>query len=176
MPARPSRRTVLAAAVILPAAAATGCSLSGPGGERAATRPDEEAAGRSEVDPDVALLAQVTVATEAMVRLYREVSRRHRGLRRELGPLLRAHRAHARALGDAAPPGGDVGAPRTGAVDEIPGGRRAALRTLRRAERRSADELLGLAGEARSGTFARLLASMAAASAQHVVVLDGVQA
>lgn len=172
MPARPSRRTVVAAAVALPVVSAAGCTLSGPTPQR---RPVEGSTGH---DPDVALLHRVADATETMVALYEAVLRRHRSLRRDLRPLLATHRAHAAALGDAAPSGrvspdgprrrGRTPSPQSMAVPRRP---RQALLRVRAAERKAAEELLGATRRAASGPFARLLASMSAASSQHVRVL-----
>jgi hypothetical protein len=175
MPAHPSRRTVVAAAVSLPAAAAAGCSLGTP-------EESPQAAARGDADPDVALLDEVAGGTQAMVALYEETLRRHGGLRRDLEPLLTAHRAHAEALGEAAPPTRGPAGPNSGpgagagsraqqARPDVPGRAGAALRELRAAERRAADDLHVATGRADSGAFARLLASMAAASAQHARVL-----
>lgn len=175
MPARPSRRTVVAAVVTVPAAAAAGCTLSGPTPSRS---PERRSA---EVDPDVALLGEVAAATEAMVALYEGVLDRHRGLRRELRPLLATHRAHATALGEAAPSDASSQPPRSAdrtppAREDVPRRPEAAVRQLRAAERSAAGDLLDATRRAASGPFARLLASMSASVAQHVAVLAEVRA
>lgn len=185
VPARPSRRAVVVAALSVPAApvvsaVAAGCTLSDP-----AAKPSPRA--EPEVDPDVRLLADVAAGTQALVGLYEAVLDEHRDLRRDLRPLLAAHRAHARALGDAAPerlPGGQggrgasdapgTGTPRSPEPVDVPRRPAAAVRALRAAERDASRELLAATGDASSGPFARLLASMSAASAQHVQVLAGV--
>lgn len=162
----------MAAALTVPAASVAGCSLSGPAPERA------PAARSADVDPDVALLDRVTGSTATMVALYEGVVERHRALRRDLRPLLAAHRAHASALGEAAPVGG-AGSARPGRGGQapaagdvgVPDSAGRAVRRLRAAEREASGRLLEASGAALSGPFARLLASMSAASAQHVQVL-----
>ncbi|HEX2175669.1 MAG TPA: hypothetical protein VHG70_07140 [Nocardioidaceae bacterium] len=172
MPARPSRRTVVAAALAVPVAA--GCTLSGPAPERSPVRRS------TEVDPDVALLEEVAASTEALVTLYEAVVGRHRGLRRDLRPVLDAHRAHAAALGDAAPRRGSArrrrrrrGGQGDGPVD-VPAQESRAVRRLAGAERQAASDLLDATRRAASGAFARMLASMSASSAQAVRVLGEV--
>jgi hypothetical protein len=176
MPPQPTRRTVVTAVVALPAAAAAGCSLGAPDGSRQAT------SGRGGADPDVALLDRVAGGTERMVALYEATMERHRDLRGDLRGLLAAHRAHAAALGEAAPPARGTGGPGAGSRQpatprpDVAGRPGAAVRELRAAERDASDELQAAAARADSGPFARLLASMAAASAQHARVLAEVDA
>ncbi len=175
MPARPSRRAVVTAALAVPVAGA-GCTLSGPAPQRSPVRQS------AEVDPDVALLGEVTTATTELLALYEGVAAEHRDLRADLRPLLEAHRAHAGALGDAAPPGGagpssrrrPGGGGAAGPRVDVPRGARAAVRRLMAAEREAADGLLDATGRAASGPFARLLASMSASSAQALRVLGEV--
>jgi type IV pilus biogenesis protein CpaD/CtpE len=166
MPARPSRRSVVAAALAVPVASAAGCTLSDPAPPR---RPQASA----EADPDVVLLDEASSATDEMVSLYEAVADRHQELRQDLRPFLQAHQEHADALGDAAPPenarrgggrpgGADVTAPP--ADVDVPARRAAALRRLTQAERDHAERLLDATRRAASGDFARLLASMSAAS------------
>ena len=177
MPTRPSRRTVVAAALAVPAAAASGCTLSDSSPPR---EPQQRSA--EEVDPDVALLDEVSFATDEMVALYEASVERHRVLRRDLRPLLQAHREHADALGDAAPEprrdqgrgqrrdrgrhgSGDPASEPTPGDVTVPARRPEALRDLAAAERAHAVALMDATGRAASGDFARLLASMSAASA-----------
>lgn len=171
MPATPSRRCVVAAAIAVPVTAAAGCTLSGPKPQRTSSQ------GETEVDPDVVLLSEVAAATKAMVELYEAVLDEHRGLRGELRPLLAAHRVHARALGEAAP--ADVRSPRVQERRErerrrrldVPGRATTALRRVRAAERDLAAELMDACLRATSGDLARLLASMSASSGQNARVL-----
>jgi len=172
MPSRPTRRSVLAAALAVPAASAAGCTSSGP---TPATRGSAREA--PEVDPDVALLEQVSRATAAVVALYEAVVEEHRGLREDLRPLLAAHRAHEEALGEAAPPGDaqdrrrGLGSDASAKAPDVPGRPDRALERLVSAERDTSRRLLEATREAASGGFARLLASMSASSSQAVRVL-----
>jgi hypothetical protein len=177
---RPSRRSVVAAAIAVPVAAA-GCTLSGPTPTRSPQRRS------AEVDPDVALLDDVAAATTAMVELYEGVLREHPSLRRDLRPMLAAQRAHADALGEAAPSedrgasgrsGGSRPSPRrrAGQRVEVPRRPAAAVGALTDAETRSAADLLEATGKALSGPFAQLLASMSASASQRVLVLGEVDA
>jgi hypothetical protein len=106
----------------------------------------------------------------AMLGRVLATARRHPALAPSLSGARAVHRAHVALLreavpDDTAPPGGH----RTGRVPARP---RQALSALARAEGR-----LGVAGQrnavrARSGGFARVLASMAAASAQQAALLS----
>ncbi len=168
MPSRPTRRSVLAASLVVPAATAAGCTLSGASPSKGTAREAPD------VDPDVALLEQVSQATAAVVALYEGVIEEHRSLRHGLRPILAAHRAHVQALGQAAPKdatGGKAagrGDTRTPHVPRSPG---QAVRRLESAEQKASDRLLEATRRAHSGGFARLLASMSASSAQAVRVL-----
>lgn len=172
-PTRPSRRTVVRAAVLVPAASAAGCTLSGPEPEH----PRRRAAAPE--DPDVALLARVAASTTALVELYEAVAARHRALRADLSPLLAARRAHEDALGQAAP--GRRGQPprrggrgrdrQSAGTVEVPRRPGAAVRLLADAEREQSARLLDATRQAASGGFAQLLASMSASCAQSSRVL-----
>jgi len=179
MPSRPTRRSVLAAALTVPAASAAGCTLSGSASGEGPARRSQE------VDPDVALLEDVSQTAAAVVALYEGVIAEHRGLRGDLRPLLATHRAHVEALGQAAPE--DAGQARGGTGGGGPRdrtGRQAAaqpprvprrvgqaVHRLQTTERETSDRLLEATRQAESGVFARLLASMSASSAQAAHVL-----
>lgn len=161
------RRTALGGLVLL-GAVATGCT--GPAREPAApSRPSPAASG---TDPDVALAAAVLAGERHVLATVRATLRRHHRSR-DLRAVLRAardvHLAHVRLLADAVP----SGAPSTGAgqVPAPPAGRDAALLALARAEDRLAASTRRSAFDARSGAFARVLASVAAAAAQQSTVL-----
>ena len=167
---------MLAALTVPATPAVAACTLSGPAADPAA---------RSEppVDPDVRLLGEVAAATDVLVGLYESVLDEHRDLRRDLRPLLAAHRAHAGALGDAAPRPGATGSgtgrrstptPSAPEPADVPRRPAAAVRVLRDAEQDASRDLLTATADAASGPFAQLLASMSAACAQHVRVLAGV--
>jgi hypothetical protein len=173
MPSRPTRRSVLAAALAVPAATAAGCTLSGPTPSRSSAREAPD------VDPDVALLEQVSQATSEVVSLYEGVIHEHRSLRRDLRPLLAAHRAHVEALGQAAPEEADGGrAAGRGAssakAPHVPHSPEQAVRRLQSTEGKTSQRLLEATRKAESGGFARLLASMSASSAQAVQQLGDV--
>jgi len=162
---------VLAAALAVPAATAAGCTLSGQQPSKGAAREAPD------VDPDVALLEQVSQATAAVVALYEGVIDEHRSLRRALRPLLAAHRAHVDALGQAAPKdaaGGRADRRAGPATPHVPRRPEQAVRRLRSTEQETSERLLQATRQAESGGFARLLASMSASSAQAVHVLAGV--
>lgn len=174
MPSRPTRRSVLAAALAVPAVSAAGCTLSDPASSGRATRESPD------VDPDVVLLEEVSQEAAEVVALYEGVIDEHRSLRRDLSPLLAAHRAHVDALGHAAPSedaGSDKGGDRTGRgaaasrAPHVPRRPEQAVRRLQSTERATSDRLLEATRQAESGGFARLLASMSASSAQAAHVL-----
>lgn len=146
-----SRRTALVAASLL---ALGGCRWG----------PDEELGGATDAE-QAADDASVTSATAEVHRVRDLVARTgetHIGLAGALAPLLALHDAHLALLDttppEAAPP---VVAPRSAV----------ALERVRAAETTLQARLAELAGGATSGPFARALASMSAAVAQHLVVL-----
>jgi hypothetical protein len=79
------------------------------------------------------------------------------------------HQAHLDALVDAVPDGVDTSA--AGPAYVVPARPARALTGLTANERSVHDSLVGLALRARSGAFARLLGSMAAATSQQLHVL-----
>ena len=103
------------------------------------------------------MLQALTVLTSA---------RRFRSLRDSLGGLARMHRAHLAVLS----PGVDAGTPVRSSV-RVPTSPKDALRQVRATEEGLQRRLATSAVEARSGSLARLLASMSAAVAQHVASL-----
>jgi hypothetical protein len=96
---------------------------------------------------------------------------RHPALAPRLAGLLATHRAHLHAVVDAVPDGVDTSA--TGAAYAVPPRPAAAVTRLTAAEQGLHDGLVGLAMRARSGPFARLLGSMAAAVSQQLHGLAG---
>ena len=102
------------------------------------------------------VLDQLAAAYGALV-----IARRFPTLRKALTPLLKAHRAHAAALGEdkvdwEAPTYADPAA---------------ALAGVRAAEQQLRSALVDAAGKADSGALARLLASASASVAQHLQTL-----
>ena len=93
---------------------------------------------------------------------------RHPDARAQLRQVVRMHRAHEKTLVDAVPERARPTAKPAPYV--VPRKRKAALRKLATREQRLHDSLGGLALRAQSGDFARLLASMGAATSQRLSV------
>jgi hypothetical protein len=191
--ARMTRRAALAAAAGLSVGAVVGCTSQRQG--RRGEEPPEPV--EPEVDPDVAVAAEALANQEQILELLGATGERHPGLGRALAAVVAAHEAHAALLADAVPPevtaepttsptaspapgGADTQAtPESPEGSPSPDGRRTqvprnparALDRVVAAERELATATKQHAFRARSGGFARLLASMAAAAAQHEVVL-----
>lgn len=184
-----SRRLVLTAGAVLTGGALAGCDLSdldprsAPSSGTPSAAPTLQAPAPADQVADVATLRAALDEVLAASALVEAVVARHRRLRADLRPVLAMHRAHADLLSRAAPPASTSGSspsssPSTGASAAAPAPaahapRRpgAALALVRRTEATTGDRLTGWAVEARSGTFARLLAGMAAGVAQQVAVL-----
>lgn len=184
---RLSRRTALAA---LAAAAGGGLAACTAGGEGPSRRQAAPSTAQPQLDPDVVVAADALEAQSAVLELVRATAERHPRLRGPLAPVLAAHEAHVALLADAAPeaPVGSAaatasGSPSPAASDgpfpEARGDRRTpvpreparALQRLVAAEQELATTTKRHAFRAQSGAFARVLGSMAAAAAQHAVVL-----
>lgn len=111
---------------------------------------------------DEELLASVLEAVAATRALVGAVRRRHPDTSAALASLAAAHAAHGRALG---------GLP---AVDRRPTaarGRAAALAQVATAEQRLVDRVGQAVVDARSGSLAAVLASVAASLTQHLAAL-----
>jgi hypothetical protein len=181
--ARMSRRGALAAAAGLAASAVVGCTPERQ--RRRGEEPPEPV--EPEVDPDVVVAAEALANQEQILELLGATSERHPGLAQRLAPAVAAHEAHAALLADAVPP--DVEAdlttsptpipttppsPTSGpeaAPTRVPRNRARAIDRVVAAERELATATKQHAFRARSGGFARLLGSMAAAAAQNEAVL-----
>lgn len=122
---------------------------------------------RSDEEVDADLLDRVVAGTTSAESLLAATVVQHPGLAGALSGLQAMHAAHRAVL--AASLDGDP----TGAVlvPPVPGRSRRALAAVRRHENELQRQLARLALDARSGQFARILASMAAAVAQHVSTL-----
>lgn len=178
-PAAHTRRAVLTAALALPPwMLVSGCTLSGPrddsgsgdaGGDGAGSD-DKQAADE---DPDVAVLDEAVAVVSGLVTGLEQSVAERPTLARQVDPVLEAHRRHAQVLGEARPSdGGSAGTPSGSASPSRPPvGPRQTLARLARAERQAAARHLEHTARAKSGQFARLLASIAAAEAQYGVVL-----
>jgi hypothetical protein len=178
---RLTRRAALASLVVAAGSGVAACTPDrGPDRRRNA----EPGPVEPEVDPDVALATAALESQTAVVDLIRRTRDRHPSLSVLVAPVLAAHEAHAALLAEASAPHGapsasparsDVGrspvpqspVPRT----PVPGTPGRALRRLVVAEQELTTAVKQQAFKARSGAFARVLGSMAAASAQNAVVL-----
>ena len=124
-------------------------------------------AERSDEQVDADLLDRVVADTTTAESLLAATVVQHPGLAGALGGLQAMHAAHRELL--AASLDGDP----TGAVlvPPVPGRSRRALAGVRRHENQLQRQLAELALDARSGQFARILASMAAAVGQQTSAL-----
>lgn len=179
---RVTRRATLAAAAGT-VALATGCTPN------AVNSPERRAARRRTPapDPDVALAATVLGDEQALIDRIDATVARHPQLAALLTDTRTAHEAHVDLLREAAPddpgsaaedapssspdPSPSAGAPQAEDTDRPSRDPERALRDLARREDDLAlvDKRSAFAAE--SGTFARVLASMAASAAQHAVLL-----
>lgn len=161
-----SRRALLLGGV---AAALTACEdssrpLGGPGARAPSATVSPGAA-----DPDVQLAASaLLVVRRAQHELERTVGR-HRALRDALVPAVAVHQAHASLLTGAVPPGTDVG-PGSGGRPPSPDAR-TALADAIALEERTGRALRDASLAARSGSFARVLGGMVAATAQQATLM-----
>ena len=159
--------------------------------QRRPGRPTPSRAEAPAVDPDVALATSVVAAERALLEQIDATVRRHPRLERVLDATREVHDAHIALLEDAVPPESaaeeepDAGASPTDPVSEpageeetpgrVPRDRARALRAVASAEDTLALAAKQAAFSARSGAFARVLASMAAAAAQQSAVLRTVR-
>lgn len=167
---RATRRHALAG---LAAGAAAGVGLSACGvlsqREPAGATPDgsaSEGAGVDDAEVDASLLDQAVATTQEGLALLTATSERHPGLGGALEDLAAMHTAHLRVLARSLDDD-----PAAAPDPAVPARPPLAMRDVRRFENRCQTRLAELAGQARSGSFARLLASMAAATGQQVLQL-----
>lgn len=149
-----SRRAVVAGAG---AALVAGCDVHAP---------HVALPGQKPADADLPAAEEAVELVGSIIRTIRANTRRHPALEAPLADLLKMHHAHLVALRDAVPtptPG-----PQPHPELSVPRSTSRALAQLRGSERPVRARLAGLAQKARSGDFARLLASMAAAVSQHI--------
>lgn len=169
-PAGVSRRTAVGGSFAAAALTVAGCTSGSP------TRPvgtPRETVTSGEQDPDVALAATVLGDEQRVLDLVRATTERHPRLATVLSAVQAAHRAHVDLLTEAVP---EEQRPTAAPEPTVPDDRvaprpAAALATLVRREDRLALVGRRAALGARSGAFARVLASMAAGAAQHASVL-----
>ena len=169
---RLSRRAVLGATAAVTAGALVGCTSD----EDRPRRVTEPAPVEPSVDPDVEVAAEALADQQAMLDLLAATRERHRGLGELLAPVVAAHEAHVAMLSDAVP---DKGAASPSPSPEgtsrrstrVPRNSRKAVENVVTAEQELTTTAKRHAFRAQSGAFARLLGSMAAASAQYATVL-----
>ncbi|MGW7005484.1 hypothetical protein ACWGCW_22435 [Streptomyces sp. NPDC054933] len=156
----PRRRAVLTGGLALPIAAAALAGCSG-GSSR----------GDSAADPSAGLSARAALDSTALLGLYDATAAAHPALADRLRPLRAQVALHTAAF---TPPGAASGAGPTPSASHapVPADQTAALAALADAERRTADARTSALQDA-PPELARLLASVAAAGACHVVLLQG---
>jgi hypothetical protein len=167
-----SRRAALVTVALTPLAACTAEEKP-----RSGRRSQEPSEADPEVDPDVAVAAAALADHRALLDRLRATQERHRGLDRLLDPLAARHQEHVDVLAEAVPPEAAPSPPirpasPTARPRVVPRDARRAVDRLVRAERALCTATKRHAFAARSGAFARVLGSMAAAAAQHAVVLE----
>jgi hypothetical protein len=171
-----TRRATLGGLAALVASAASGCtgpdpSRAAPGTPTPSSTPSTPrttstaAAHRPVRDPDVALAATVLHDEQTVLDRVLATVHAHPRLAGPLAGARSAHRAHVDLLRKAVPDGAvsTRPPPHTPSVPATPAG---ALTALAHAEEQLARQGRRHALDARSGPFARVLASMAAAAAQ----------
>ncbi len=156
---------------------------------RPPVRPTPSTAEAPAVDPDVDLATTVVAAERALLERIDATVRRHPRLERVLASTREVHDVHVSLLEDAVPAGSGAsdaatptspaspGEPGPTPADDtsepvgVPRDRARALRAVATAEDELALTAKQAAFAAQSGAFARVLASMAAASSQQSAVL-----
>jgi hypothetical protein len=164
LPAQPvTRRGLAAFGLASVAVLAGGCTRE----DRRALPKQPKAAP----DPDTRLVSRALTAEKAVVALLVATAHRHAVLRPALRQPLRIHRAHVDLLAGASSSSSSSAgsAPRT---PRVPSRQSAAVAALVDAERALHAAHVETAVKAESGVLARVVAGMAAASAQQQLVLS----
>jgi len=164
-----TRRTALGAV----AAAGLSAACTGPAPEESGGEP----AGARQ-DPDVALVSAALASERHLLDRVVATVRRHPDLSTTLAGARTTHRAHVRLLRAGVPASTPTPSPSasrspstTASAAPVPGTAPSALLALAAAEEHLGRSVGQDALAARSGAFARVLASMAAAAAQQAVHL-----
>jgi hypothetical protein len=157
-----SRRRVLATAGMVAAAAVTGCTRNSS---------DDSSSDRSSVDATAR--DRILEDKAALLALYAATIERHPTLRRPLDAFVRRHTAHVDALRHAlaATPTSSPTTTRRPHQSRISPQRSLAVRALADAEQESTDSRRSVVESALSGTFAALVASIAACENAHALLL-----
>lgn len=166
------RRTVLAVVAAAATASVAGCELDPPDDRAPSSGPDAILSDE-EFDTDLAGKAARSISTT--LAEVRAAAERHVGLAQSLAGLIAMHEAHHALLADSGADsdggdGDDTAASPSESVTAPPTSGQA-LSRLTSSERKLARRLAGWAVAARSGQFARVLASMTASVSQHVAAL-----
>lgn len=156
-----SRRALVTGGLAIGAAVAVlpGCSVE-------TSLRGEDSPRPRRLAPDVAVATTALAELRATRRALTATTGRFPGLRAALDPVGSMHRAHEASLVDAVPAGSDPSTPARPYA--VPRRRPAALRALEQREQELHERLATLAGQAQSGEFARLLASMGAGVQQRL--------
>lgn len=162
------RRTVLAVVAAAATASVAGCELDPPDDRAPSSGPDAILSDE-EFDTDLAGKAARSISTT--LAEVRAAAERHVGLAQSLAGLIATHEAHHALLADSGADSGDNPSASPSESVTAPPVSGQALSRLTSSERKLARRLEGWAVAARSGQFARVLASMAASVSQHVAVL-----
>jgi hypothetical protein len=166
------RRTVLAVTAAVAVAPLAGCELDPPEDAAPSDGPD---AILSDEEYDTDLAGKAARSISATLADVRAAAERHVGLAQSLAGLIAMHEAHHALLADAGADSDDGdGDDPSGSPSEsvtAPPASGQALSRLTASERKLSRRLEGWAVAARSGQFARVLASMSASVSQHVAVL-----
>ncbi|HJR40160.1 MAG TPA: cell division protein FtsK [Nocardioidaceae bacterium] len=177
-PAALTRRAALAALAAGSTSLVAGCTF-GDDRPRRGRRGRRRAAQEVDEDPDIAVAALALAHEQAVLDALVATDSRHPRLAGRLAAAIVAHRAHIALLADAVPDGKTP--PEPGALsspepaDEpfrVPAKPRAALTRLAVLEQELSVADKRHAFTAQSGSFARLLASMAASASQHAATLE----
>lgn len=126
-------------------------------------------AGPTDEEADRRLVATALGAELTLVDALERTRRRHPLLRGVTAEALRIHRNHVRLLRGAV----DAAASAPPGPTRVPGRPVAAVRALVRLERETADAHVSTAMAARSGSLARVVATLSVAAAQLEQVLAG---
>ncbi|GAA1929900.1 hypothetical protein [Streptantibioticus ferralitis] len=159
-PGGPRRRAVLTGGLALPIAvtALTGCSGGSSRGDAA--------------DPSARLSARAALDSTALLGRYDATAAAHPALADRLRPLRAQVALHIAAFTPSGAASGSVAPTASASSAAVPADQSAALAALADAERRTADARTSALQDA-PPQLARLLASVAAAGACHVVLLQG---
>jgi hypothetical protein len=178
-PARLTRRAALLTVAVGMGGTLAGCTV-GDEPPRSSARRGTPASSAGTEDPDVAIAAQALAEERSALDVLQATVTRHPELTSTLNPLVEAHRAHVNLLADAAPDRTES-SPASASSElspaesvAVPANRRRALAAVAAQQDRLSLSHKRHAFAARSGAFARLLASMGASAAQHGVVLASV--